>query len=651
MKFPYRYFFYLIVFIFISVANSSCKTGEIYVSDAIAVDQNLLILSDAVANRNVKLLWDLKNHSDERISDIAWRALSVAKTEDLRELIDLAIATDQEEAWYVLRFQELSELDIEVISVHFFTSDAKRGPICSFFFSQGDQWSLDMLLKNSEYVLDHDDCAMAVGGMLSRIKVGEDNINRFMEILNNTDHIEIQSSLLYGFWRSPLNRPIEGSEAFEELTLLLENRRNSSPALVDEFLVRLTGERGFEFVMNNRSDNELAENVQLSVELARSVSLLEGDNLYKNSINRLLNHENPHVAVMTLESLKELSNLDRDWLSELPEQWIHFPENAETAITYLELLQLNGMELLEMHSILDQIDQNYPYLKNRTLGLYRELTDAETYFNHILDNMSDEGIEAQHAAVALSEFANSYNHPSEIRERVRESLTAAILYQNRSVITASGRLLTNRYYFDENDKSLFMEGYTQAVENNSYSVAQLLFGVMLELDLIEDDFNPKTGTNEFLMPDWRRISELGATPRWVLNTNRGEIVIQLDPITAPFTVSSIDFLTRTGLYDGVIFHRVVRNFVIQSGDFDRKDGLGGPGYRIPTEPALFTFDRGAVGIASSGQDTEGSQFFITHTWTPHLDGLYTIFGEVIQGMDVVDRIQIGDVVLRAEILW
>lgn len=651
MRFHFKYFFHLIALAIIIMANSSCASNELTVSESIEIDQNLNLLSDAVTDRNVELLWDLKDSSNERISSAAWRALAITKIDDLRELIDLAIDTDQEEAWYVLRFQELSELEIVELSVHFFTSDANRGPICSFFFSQGDRWTLDMLLKYNDVILNHSECAMAVGGMLTRIEAGEENIIRVIELLDVMDESETEAFLLYGFWRSELNRPVADSEAFEKLILALQNRKNSPPALVDEYLIRLTEERGFEFVMNNRSDHELSDHDQLSVELARSVRHLNGENLDIKTITRLLNHPNPHVTVMTLESLKELDNHDLTWLSGLSDTLNHFPENAEVSVTTLELLQMNGVDFLEMNPILEDIDQNHPYLKNRTLGLYRELMDSEAYLNKILNYLDNEGIEAQHATVALSDLANSYNLPLVIRDRIRGALSAAILNQNRSVIAVSGQLLTNRYYFDEDDKNLFMEGYTRAVENNNFSVAQLLAGVMLELELIEEDVIPEIGSNEFQMPDWHRILELGDHPRWVLETNRGEIVIQLDPMTAPFTVSSIDSLTRAGMYDGVSFHRVVRNFVIQGGDFDRRDGFGGPGYRIPTEPALYTFERGAVGIASSGQDTEGSQFFITHTWTPHLDGLYTIFGEVIQGMDVVDRIQIGDLVLSAEILW
>jgi cyclophilin family peptidyl-prolyl cis-trans isomerase len=107
----------------------------------------------------------------------------------------------------------------------------------------------------------------------------------------------------------------------------------------------------------------------------------------------------------------------------------------------------------------------------------------------------------------------------------------------------------------------------------------------------------------------------------------------------------IDSLNRAEHYDGVPFHRVIPNFVIQGGDIERRDGFGGPDFVIPTEASEQEFVRGAVGIASAGPDTEGSQYFMMHQWKPHLNGNYTRFGKVTDGMDVVDRIVKGDKVL------
>jgi cyclophilin family peptidyl-prolyl cis-trans isomerase/HEAT repeat protein len=133
-----------------------------------------------------------------------------------------------------------------------------------------------------------------------------------------------------------------------------------------------------------------------------------------------------------------------------------------------------------------------------------------------------------------------------------------------------------------------------------------------------------------------------------IHTAKGRIRIELFPQDAPITVDSFITLARKGFFNGLTFHRVVPNFVIQGGD-PRGDGEGGPGYQIRCEINTRPYTRGAVGMALSGKDTGGSQFFITHSPQPHLDGGYTVFGQVIGGLAVVDHIARGDVIRRVEI--
>ncbi len=122
-----------------------------------------------------------------------------------------------------------------------------------------------------------------------------------------------------------------------------------------------------------------------------------------------------------------------------------------------------------------------------------------------------------------------------------------------------------------------------------------------------------------------------------LDTNHGEIVIELDPARSPQTVNNFVFLARDGYYDGVIFHRVIDNFMIQGGD-PTGTGMGGPGYKFRDEiEGAGSYGRGTVAMANAGPNTNGSQFFICHgdTGLPHS---YTIFGQVTSGMDNVDSI-------------
>lgn len=128
-----------------------------------------------------------------------------------------------------------------------------------------------------------------------------------------------------------------------------------------------------------------------------------------------------------------------------------------------------------------------------------------------------------------------------------------------------------------------------------------------------------------------------------IETSKGTIELELYPEYAPKTVNNFIFLSKEGFYNGVIFHRVISNFVIQGGD-PTGTGRGGPGYNFEDEvkdnPLIH--ERGVISMANAGPNTNGSQFFITHLPQPHLDGNHTVFGKVIQGLEVVDTIQEGD---------
>ena len=122
-----------------------------------------------------------------------------------------------------------------------------------------------------------------------------------------------------------------------------------------------------------------------------------------------------------------------------------------------------------------------------------------------------------------------------------------------------------------------------------------------------------------------------------IHTAQGTITIDLFASEAPMTVNNFVFLAREGFYDGVIFHRVIQAFMVQTGD-PRGDGTGGPGYRFADEPVERPYTRGIVAMANSGADTNGSQFFIVQGTDVGLGPNYTIFGEVTRGMEVVDTI-------------
>lgn len=127
----------------------------------------------------------------------------------------------------------------------------------------------------------------------------------------------------------------------------------------------------------------------------------------------------------------------------------------------------------------------------------------------------------------------------------------------------------------------------------------------------------------------------------IIDTSRGRIEVLLRPEIAPLTVSNFVNLATRGFYDGLTFHRIERNFMVQGGD-PAGNGSGGPGYRFEDEIALRHNQEGILSMANAGPGTNGSQFFLTHQATPHLNGLHTVFGLAQTGKEVIRVLRIGD---------
>lgn len=128
-----------------------------------------------------------------------------------------------------------------------------------------------------------------------------------------------------------------------------------------------------------------------------------------------------------------------------------------------------------------------------------------------------------------------------------------------------------------------------------------------------------------------------------MTTTKGEIVLELYPEHAPKTVNNFVFLSKEGYYDDISFHRVINDFMVQGGD-PTGTGMGGPGYKFEDELSgnPLTHERCVIAMANSGPNTNGSQFFITHSPQQHLNGKHTVFGKVVKGDDIVDAIAQGD---------
>jgi cyclophilin family peptidyl-prolyl cis-trans isomerase/HEAT repeat protein len=195
-----------------------------------------------------------------------------------------------------------------------------------------------------------------------------------------------------------------------------------------------------------------------------------------------------------------------------------------------------------------------------------------------------------------------------------------------------------------------LEGVRTALADRDWAVRVRAVELLAKLDPSQDyrlAARPAPGTPPAPYDDPALLAPR-ASPHVFIDTTKGTIQFELAVLDAPQTTRNFMALARRGFFNGLPVHRVEANFVIQDGD-PRGDGTGGPGYSIRDELNDRPFVRGTVGMARAWRDTGGSQFFITHSPQPHLDGRYTAFGHVINGMDVVDRIQVGDVIQRIRV--
>ncbi len=188
----------------------------------------------------------------------------------------------------------------------------------------------------------------------------------------------------------------------------------------------------------------------------------------------------------------------------------------------------------------------------------------------------------------------------------------------------------------------FLTSSILAVREKAKEVIESLYDV-------DESFYPDEQYFSSKQPGLSKLFQHGLTPLVKIETSKGTIIIQCDGYYAPFTTSAFLDLVDRGFYNGLNFHRVVPNFIIQGGD-PRGDGWGVPDFTLLTESSPIEYGIGSVGMANAGRNTEGSQFFITISPQPHLDFDYTRFGKVVEGMDVVYQIEKGDMIFSAKVI-
>lgn len=378
----------------------------------------------------------------------------------------------------------------------------------------------------------------------------------------------------------------------------------------------------------------------------------------------LILDKNPNVSRTAASALKNINfTSDKKWLKSKIEILLNNSKltqntKGELLISYASLFKIDISEIIDKYSNTTNPKYIYRLLKN-------DNSNSKFNFNYLKDRIAQSSeIELLDLLPAYLELQNKYltnkeytsylyailksNKTSSV-SIIADELELPLIQQNKEVLQ---ELILEQIFNHKNDAqyvetSISLANLANKVDKIFYeSIIDMLSTSTLNsirkyaLEKQSLKFTPPKDDKLFKQ-FWSCAFKYKFAK---VETSKGNFTIELKPESAPITCGNFISLAEKGFYDGVIFHRVVPNFVIQTGD-TTNTGWGGPGYEIVSEFSPLPFDRAAVGIASIGKDTEGSQWFVMHSISPHLNGRYTNWANVIEGMDVVDIIDEGDRVI------
>ncbi len=357
-------------------------------------------------------------------------------------------------------------------------------------------------------------------------------------------------------------------------------------------------------------------------------------------IQPFLNHEEKFLRG---EALIALAQLDRTKLMNI------LMSELENYDWYLRMKSAEALEYIktpEAANLLEKLLAD-PDHRVRTAALYSlaefDFVEMERYLG---DALGDPDPAVVTSAIELITKLKLDQFTEKILDIYEDQLDHADANFRFSILYNLNGWVVDSQIADEN----ILELLNKALEDNDRNVRKLAIDIFAMTGVDKSDhlgyFDPMITVSTY-DDFYGRFDE---NPIAEINTDRGQIRVELLYDKTPKTVSNFIKLAESGFYDDVIFHRVVPNFVIQAGD-PHGDGFGGPGYTIRSEFNRHEYTAGTMGMAHAGKDTGGSQWFICHSPQPHLNARYTAFGQVIYGLRIVDRILVGDKVNSIEIIY
>lgn len=628
-------------------------------------------LYEAVFSRDYEAIIKFTDSPDSLVQIQAWKALISTPVSNIDDLISRVVAADSKEAWASLWLKEISEEQINRLNELWVENPGLRTGLSSLLGEKGNEASLEILMETTPFSSKDEEIeiALAIGKLSGRVELDAAQEIEIITRALSTKEGSLGQAYLYGLYRF---RKALSPETEEEMIAQWANYYPDGLG-ANQYIARILFPNNVDLVLNHFpiEDYEFMD-PRLAIEIAQGISRNEHTNYATIVLNALLDNRNPNVKLGALRAIQNKESvaeeLDRAILNK-----------AGLTVTVEPLVRLEGLNTIENPKRYE--DKVYafageePYLQSLKYNIVKKYLTPEQFLELLSEDMKSENRPNRFYAIqglaswwrGIEEDAKEENLVIQVRALLLESLGTA----DRSMIFVMGSLLSDPKLIPDTDYSLLEEMLSRFKLPEDVEVYQSISQVLKTRfeeqskslidslasegnvalnrtlanqgwDIVSDDSSP----SKFRTPDWKRLSKLGPSPVLVFETIKGSVRIRMDVLSAPATIAGMDSLIRAKAYYGIPFHRVVSNFVVQGGDVETQDGFGGPDYVVPTEVNAEQYKRGKVGIASAGTDTEGSQFFIMHQWAPHLTGRYSIVGEVIEGMNVVDRIVQGDVVQR-----
>lgn len=577
----------------------------------------------ATSSRDSETLSGFLNSESELIREAAWRGLSNITLDDTAFLFEHALNDTLAIRWYTVSNHPVKAEHLRVLEELLDDSNiSDQSGIFQTLGKQGDAISYQKLLEWSGKELNPQTSAtlgLAVNRAYLRFPdVVIDQSVLVKNAIGSTDAMA-QTSWLYAWYRS--SQVVPSSSSVQQIATWVDVYFDEAYGLLRQYFIAIMGRAA------HPSLPEIIEQVGVSslsplegVELARVMGKYVSHPKYATIMTELLINENPYVRMEAANSLRSLETKPGD-------EYVSVLLNRIESATPFEAIGHVSTLFKWWPETGRQAFVNLPdyaEMHVQLLNEYLELAKLVETKDGFLDRLAGlvESNEMRKAAFAIGQATSvAVASPDDVQLKSR---VLSIL--NRAAEINSDQITLGLH------QSNSAMNWTEGEE------LQPLFGA-IEKGKALSEF-----TREKFTPTPEQIKTVGARPMWVLHTEIGDIVMRLETLKAPWTVTRFKDYADSEWYQGTPFHRVVHNFVVQSGAVWREDVSNSAVKLIPTEANEGDFSRGAVGIASAGRDTETTQFFMMHMWAPHLNGSYTNFGMVTEGMDIIDRLPQGTMV-------